>query len=407
MIQDAAQQAFAALLLDRDVFEVISHEGGSTEVHRTSSRERVGVVEGPLFALLRESGAGSDVIEVTLKHGHRLLAGPLHDGRIVLRLLKISQAADVTVAALEADSVLPPGIGAEMQAALLQGAGVLVVGPSRVGRQRTAVAVMRAVAPLLRVVGVTDSSSLVDIALKGRPIEHRASAAVALGADALFALELSVRDLASLARARPSVPLLASIDIATAEALNSALDAAGVSLLAVATNVAVVGFSPQGRPRLVELHGPTRHVDAPTSGAAPMRSHEPHHEAVVPVRALGGPTAAVYSDDPVMHAPPEAWADIGPHDDPGWELAASALSSPPTRALHDQVRAASSFDAALVKLRDSAARAPAFTPRQPSAHPQAATLRAAKADPFGGLTFEPPVSGDATETVDGSDEDPT
>ena len=57
------------------------------------------LIEGPLFALLRELGAEDGLVHVRLVEGHTLTAGPLAGGRIALR-----------VAALFAQAGLPAGL---------------------------------------------------------------------------------------------------------------------------------------------------------------------------------------------------------------------------------------------------------------------------------------------------------
>jgi hypothetical protein len=103
---------------------------------------------------------------------------------------------------------------------------------------------------------------------------------------------------------------------------------------------------------------------------------------------------------PPLDALPSSWASNAPDDDPGWELGDpvppedAMTPSGPVSASTSTNAPKGSFDAALAKQK---AR-PSFAPRAPATHPQAASLRgrdAKGADPFGGLTFEPPPGGPA------------
>ena len=88
-IDDAVDAVLGALLRDRDVTEVHCLEGGFLQVIRRGRRERIdAVLEGPLFALLREEGGEEGVIRRRLRGGHRLIAGPCIDGRQALRVVK-------------------------------------------------------------------------------------------------------------------------------------------------------------------------------------------------------------------------------------------------------------------------------------------------------------------------------
>ena len=71
-IAEAVAASFGALLADRDVAEIGSLEGGSVDVLRRGRRQRLDVIlEGPLFALLREAGALTAVLTMRLPHGPR------------------------------------------------------------------------------------------------------------------------------------------------------------------------------------------------------------------------------------------------------------------------------------------------------------------------------------------------
>jgi len=250
---------------------------------------------------------------------------------------------------------------------------------------------VRAIGTQLRVVALGD-----DVPAGAWPaplVEHivdRARVACALGADVLFALDVSAVDAVALATAALPVPLVLGVAVSAMESLLAALD--GTSIRALCGIAAVVAFDGEGRPRLVELHGdsgggsaadspvitpvasptttttiplmPTP-VSMPTSPTTSMRS-----TSSLPSPSMPPVTARLSESD----APPADWASVDIDDDPGWELGnLSSSSSPPL--------APGSFDAAL----KAAAARPTFSPRPPPMHPQASTLRGT-----GGLTLEPP-----------------
>ncbi|HEY4223654.1 MAG TPA: hypothetical protein VGO62_19995, partial [Myxococcota bacterium] len=196
-VDAAVAAAVGALLLDKDVSELAALEGGFVEVLRRGRRERLAaLLDGPLFALLRDELASSSStstngsIDRMLAGGHRLIAGVLVDGRIALRIDK-KPVLDASLERLLEEGVLPPGVGAELTTAVLEGAGVLVLGPARAARQRVLVAVVRALQGKLALFGVTDSlASLLPVPATnttGAPdlIVARGRDAIALGADAL------------------------------------------------------------------------------------------------------------------------------------------------------------------------------------------------------------------------------
>jgi hypothetical protein len=407
----AVEAAFGAALADADVSEAGAVEGGLVDVVRRGRRERLQLLaQGPLFLLLRERGAEVDVINVRLPGGLELCAAPLVDGRVAVSVRK-PVAAQARVERLVDEGLLPAGVDAELVAAVHEGRGIAVVGPSRSGRVRLASAIARAVSTTLRCTSLGDE---VPAGCQPAPaVPHlvaRARTAVSLGADVVVGVELSVREAVDLATSTPGAPLVASIvapsvDVVTA-AVGDKLFAASFPL------VAVVGFSPDGRARLLELHGGSPAEGAPASTAStaavtvPATSVSPGAApnaaacstvasslnasagaaSAAGARARGAPEpgAAATVDAPVAlgEAPPADWASADADDDPGWELgslASGGASLPPSSA---------SFDAALV----AAAKRPSFAPRAPSAHPAMHTLRGT-----GGLTFEPPGGGAADD----------
>jgi hypothetical protein len=404
-LQQAVQAAVGATLDDKDVTAIDAVEGGLLEVVRRGRRERLQVVvEGPLFALLRERGAELDVVNATLAGGARLVAAPLADGRIAVAVHKAAPT-DVRFEHLVEEGLLPPGIGEELVAAVLEGQGVAVVGPARTGRVRIAAAVARALASVVRCAALG-----VDVPAGCRPapgIAHlvaRARTAVALGADVVIGLDLTVREAADLAANTPGAPVVAAIAAPSVPVL---VGAAGDKVLpALFPLIAVVGFTPDGRPRLLELHGgqgtagsaPSTPATATTTTATtttsavaltatstgPTTTAQPA-TAPLPAPVSRAMPAAVPpvappllpGDEVVLgEAPPADWASADADDDPGWELGSLAADGEPP--------VPGSFDAALAV----AARRPSFTPRSPSAHPSMHALRGT-----GGLTFEPPPGG--------------
>ncbi len=366
----AVDAAVSSLLVDKDISEVAAVEGGLIEVVRRGRRERLqALLEGPLFSLLRERCEHAPY-GARLPGGVRLVAASLVDGRIALSLQKPAPS-DARLEHLVEEAVLPAGVDGELVAAVLEGGGVAVLGPARAARARVVVAVARALSPLLRIVSLSDD---LPAGCMPRPVgddvDARAATAVLLGADVLVALELTPAEACALARAALPVPVVAAVACASMAALQSAFGALSVrSLFALS---AVLGLAPDGRPRLVELHGAAGEPMPPSAIAAPPIAAAPARTRVEPSNATpAAPTVAQTIDViPVLaDAPPAEWASSDVDDDPGWELG-SLSGAPP---------AAGSFDAAL----QAVSKRPGFTPRPPSAHPQ--FLKGT-----GGLTFEPP-----------------
>jgi hypothetical protein len=395
----AVAAALGPLVGDKDTSQVDLVEGGLPEIVRRGRRERLSaLVEGPLFEIVRESGAATALVKAALPGGVHVVAGPLADGRVAL------------------SGVLPAGVDVELLAAVLVGHGLIVAGPARAARDRLAVAVAVAACARVRVVAIGP-----DVPARALPapvaddVVARARAAVELGADVLFALDLPPASLAALLTEPLAVPLVATTPAASMEGLMSRLS--GLPRAAVGM-VAVCGFDAEGRPRLVELHGdamapasmasttsmatpvmatataslPT----APTVAPAPI-SPSPSPSSA-PLRATSSSPSAVRQPphEPIPDAPieldalPAEWASEDIDDDPGWELgslgASSSASSPPP----------GSFDAAL----QAVAKRPTFAPKSPPLHPQAAALRGT-----GGLTFEPPLARSGADVA--TDDDPS
>lgn len=382
----AVDDAVGALVADKDVVDVAAVEGGLVEVVRRGKRERMQtLLEGPLFALVRERmGDPARTTSWRLKQRAVLTALPLVDGRVALRVQK-APPSDAQLAHLVEEGVVPGGVDGEFVAAVLEGGGVGFVGPARAAHRRVAVAVARALSPLVRVACLSDDPIAgclppVDVGVDGGGAVARARAAVAAGADVVVALGVDVDDAVALCDAALPVPLIASIDVASVAALEARFGARKTrALFAI---VAVVGFAPDGRPRLVELHGgvadaaPAVALAAPTSAAATTTAPSappPTPQAAPSTTTRAAPAAPLGEVPPLGDAPPADWASDDVDDDPGWEL--GSLADPLKPA------APGSFEAAL----QQQAKRPVFTPRPPPAHPQTASLKGT-----GGLTFEPP-----------------
>ncbi|MBI1948339.1 MAG: hypothetical protein HYS27_21810 [Deltaproteobacteria bacterium] len=376
-LEDAVEAALGALVRDRDVTEVHCLEGGMLHVVRRGRRERLdAVLEGPLFGLVRDAGAERALITRRLRGGHRLVAGACADGRLAVRVAK-APTLDAELVALVDEQLLPPGLPDELVAAAAMG-GLLVLGPARAGRQRVACAVARAAQRTLAFASVVDATEQLFPAPTAADVVARVRAADALGFDALFALELDADECARLVRAPLTLPLVASVRAASVEALTQALGGAPIG--ALATLACVIGLGPDGRPRLLEVHGS---VEGGTHGEATADAPAEAPRA----RAARSHADATADDElPPLAALPSAWASTAPDVDPGWELAGlpdDATAAGPSGPPLPTAPTAGSFDAALAR---QAAR-PSFQPRAPKPHPQASTL---KGNPFGGLTFEPP-----------------
>lgn len=399
-VDDAVAAALGALLLDRDISEVQCLEGGLLQVIRRGRRERLeALLEGPLFELLREEGGDRGLHACRLRGGHRLVVAPCADGRQALRIIK-APALDVELEALVEEQLLPPGLPEELLAAAALG-GVLVLGPSRAGRQRVAAAVARGAQRLLSFASLTEATLALFPLPAGDDVAARARAADALGFDALFALELDGSDCARLLGASVGLPVVASVRSTSMDGLSHALGGATAS--ALAPLCCVVAAAPDGRPRLFEVHGSVEGAGADdTAPQAPARPH--------PARGLAlGPGAGFEDADsegePPLAELPTAWASDAPDDDPGWELAGLPADAPLPASPAPAPPSPGSFDAALA--RQSPGR-PGFQPRPPRPHPQAASLRG-PGNPFGGLTFEPPAAPPGVAGADadgGPDEEP-
>ena len=380
----ATAAALGALLLDKDVSGVDVVEGGLPELVRRGRRERLQLlVEGPLFAVLRERGADNALFEVDLPGGVHLAAGPLLDGRVAVSVRRAAPT-DVNLSDLVEEGLVPVGVPDELVAALHLGLGLVVLGPASSARTRLSVAVARAVSKQLRVMALgTDvpAQSVPAPRVAGDDdLVTRARAASALGADVLYAHAVTVVELASLLRASLPVPLLASVAVSNMALLREGLGTLSPLTVGLA---AVVGFDPEGCPRLLELHG-----DSGASSSSPSSS--------LPSSSSSSTLSSV-DDDTVApdDAPPAEWASQDIDDDPGWELGPvqSPSSLPSLLPASTSPPAPGSFDAAL----QSVARRPSYTPRAPAPHPQHSALRGT-----GGLTFEAPG---ASVVDDGSGDD--
>jgi hypothetical protein len=293
---------------------------------------------------------------------------------------------DVNLSDLVEEGLVPVGVPDELVAALHLGLGLVVLGPASSARTRLSVAVARAVSKQLRVMALgTDvpAQSVPAPRVAGDDdLVARARAASALGADVLYAHAVTVVELASLLRASLPVPLLASVAVSNMALLREGLGTLSPLTVGLA---AVVGFDPEGCPRLLELHGDSGASSSSPSSSLPSSS------------SSSSSTLSSVDDDTVApdDAPPAEWASQDIDDDPGWELGPvqSPSSLPSLLPASTSPPAPGSFDAAL----QSVARRPSYTPRAPAPHPQHSALRGT-----GGLTFEAP--GGAVMD-DGSDDD--
>lgn len=458
-IADAISSGLGALLADKDVSEIASLEGSFVEVRRRGRRERLDVmIEGPLFALLRDAGAERGVVRMrtagTQSGGvhtgaHDVVAGPLADGRIALRIVKTG-APEATFESLVEEGVLPPGVDLELRAAVLEGAGVIVAGPARAARKRVVGAIVRALAERLSFFGATDSlASLVAVPLeKGAPVVDKAKAAAALGCDVIAALDISPHTAVTLARAELGVPFVVSIAAPSWDGIEAAFDDARMHVSAFAGTTAIIGHGPDGAARLAELRGPMRAEgmnDAPSSAPNPTaRGSAANTSATLASRGLPSSTPSPAAspspsssmrdvaapaevsglrarpsfasassasslssmrdarsqegaplDDalPPLAALPAAWASDAPDDDPGWELGEpppAGGDDPPSTSPSMPTSATNASGAPKGSFDAALAAAgkgkPSFAPRAPKPHPQTAQLRGA---PMGGAGGDP------------------
>ena len=393
-LTEAVGRALDALLADRDVSAIRADASGLFEVVRRGRREPLDArLDAALFEALSEGmralAPGGGPLALAWQ-GHRLTTFAAGD-RVVLFVEK-APALGVTLADLEEEGLLPPGLAEELVALLLEGHGLLVVGPARSGRDRLAVAAARAAASCLTVAELSGRSAewLAEVPLPSGDLGARLETARGFGVDVGLCLGVTLDEVAALA-ARPSgLALVASVTCASAAQLNAAAASSGARAVldAVAGQVCVLGYAPDGRARLLEHHVPahaaTQAVEAaPAAVAAPSRpTPRPAPAPALPHAALP-PLEGLPPLEPLAPGPPTGWASSSPDDDPGWELSDGAppaqVDEPPaTRPAAD-----SEFDRVLADVRGR----PSFTPRPPDMHPQARRLQG---DPFGGLTFEPP-----------------
>ncbi|MDP2339720.1 MAG: hypothetical protein Q8O67_02080 [Deltaproteobacteria bacterium] len=376
VVAAAVDAAVSSLLVDKDVTEIAAVEGGLIEVVRRGRRERLQVlVEGELFALLRERCGGGPHL-ARLSGGVRLVAAVLVDGRIALSLSKPAPT-DARLEHLVEEGVLPAGVDGELLAAVLEGGGVAVIGPARAARARVVVAVARALSPLLRIVSLSEDVPVGCVpGPAGVDVEARAATAVLLGADVLVALDLTPAEACALARAVLPVPVVAAVRCASMAALQSAFGELSVRGLFALS--AVLGLAPDGRPRLVEIHGAAGEAMPPSAIAvAPTTTTTTVEPSGAVTRRSDPPSTTTTIDVPALpDAPPADWASSSADDDPGWELGSMTGEPAP----------AGSFDAAL----QAASKRPAYTPRPPPAHPQTPFLKGT-----GGLTLDPPEAAGA------------
>ena len=392
----AVDAALSSLLADKDVSEVGAVEGGLIEVMRRGRRERLPtLLEGPLFALLRERG---DLPYVAcLAGGVRIVVAALVDGRLALSVAKPAPT-DARLEHLVEEGVLPAGVDGELVAAVLEGGGVGVLGPARSARARIVVAVVRTLSPLLRMVSLSPEVPTGCLPSPvGVDLAARAQTALLLGADVLVSLDLSAADACALAKAGLPVPVLAAVRVSSMAALQAAFALHGdISVRSVFALSAVVGLAPDGRPRLVELHGAAAEPVAPAAIAPAsqplspsLATHEERHRDVMrsePAPPRRGERMMATSTIDVLpalaDAPPADWASSDANDDPGWELGPLSTEAPTP----------GSFEAAL----QVAAQKAGTTPRPASAHPQALSMgqQTFSSTPSlkgtGGLTLEPP-----------------
>ncbi len=394
-LHEAFASALGLLLDDKDVASVDVVEGGLPEVVRRGRRERLHVlVEGPLFQVLRERGVTEQPLSTRLTGpggGAVVVAAPLRDGRIAVSVRR-PEPTDALLSLIVEEGVIPAGVDDELVAAVWQGTGVIVLGPARAARHRVAIAIARAVGTQLRIVALGD-----DVPAGGWPAPHvgdiveRAQIACALGADVLFALDVSAAEAVRLQHAALPVPLVLGVAVSSMENLLAALN--GTSLRALCGLAAVIAWDGEGRPRLVELHGDSASPD--TAPALQVQSVAASLTPTTPV-PFSAPTSsttsmrAPISSVPSLASlrlddgPPAHWASADIDDDPGWELGPLGDTVPATLSAATVRPAPGSFDAAL----KAAAAKPTFSPRPPPMHPQTSALRGT-----GGLTLEPPGGG--------------
>jgi hypothetical protein len=344
-------------------------------------------------------------------------------------------------------------ISADMATRLAQriraGEGVLVVGNPRGIRIRLAGALARLAAETFRTVQVDDGplwEKLRPLPLKSdSAMAERVEAALAVGMEVFFDPSLSRTTLERTYHSAPGITLIGAVDAPNEHALFAQLGgsqkSAGESipwpqaLLGLATAVVQVGFDPSGFPTVAALRtiddrgDPQGAVFSPgnppvgVQGVQRPAPPPPAAASALPtssLRVAPQPTAASAVDvyaaaqevaaGPPPLAPPSGWSpgkdDLGP----GWELGDVPTDLENDVPIPEGIEALAqdddddvdpegdedvlngveptAFDGALERARQNAK--PSFMPHPPPVHPQTRHLQA---DPFGGLTLEPPSTG--------------
>lgn len=414
----AIEDALAGLWHDRDVERIWVDRQGGVRLRRRGKREDLAVrwPEELWQALDRSQpdeprGDASTLTRVLDFAPHRAVLG-LDGGRVTRFFLEKAPSLPGSIHELEEQDLCSQGLVAELVGALLAGESVLLLGVATFLVDRMVWSTADAASTHCEVVACTPPPPAwrLPAGAAGGDLWARGRAALTLGAEVLVATGLAADDLAQWMSEVPAAATLVGARVSSPAMLEEG--GALAPLRHRFGRICVCAYDAAGRPRVVALAADR------VAHPAPVPDLRPQAGASAPLAATpqGRPPpstpraeapAPAWDALPPLEAlppgPPPAWTSHAPDDDPGWELAevgrTGDVGSDDAEALGV---------GAFAQVLADVARRPSFTPKPPPPHPQARRLRA---DPFGGLTLEPPRDPVAPSRADdaaapGDDGDP-
>jgi hypothetical protein len=439
----ALEEALEVLLDDVDVSDILLLEVGPVGVVRRGRQESLTIdVDRSLFKTLKEALGEKMRLGFRLEDGHLVhvlssTGGTQGLGLTVQKRLKSLPALDTLVE----EELLSEAFAETLKMGIRAGEGVLVLGHGRGTRVRLAGALARYAGTFFRTAQVDDGprwEGMRELPFSGdTATAERIDAARAMGVEVFYDPEMHRTGLDRHYATASGIIVIGAVDAPNLGALFSGLDGQGGdlqalsslpdSIAALAGLVVQVGFTPAGFPTVVahapQVVGPDIAPRAPRVDAAPLAAAPafafsasppppatlpgptPAQSAVAQYAAPPPPTPDVAAGPPPL-APPSGWS-AGPEDlGPGWELgdvptdlendipipegiealAAAGEGFGPQDDPPQGGARGGAFEEVLEKNRT--ASRPSFMPHPPPVHPQ---MRDLQADPFGGLTLEPPV----------------
>jgi hypothetical protein len=450
-LASALTEAMGSLLADADVSELWVVEQGAPLCTRRGKKETLPVeIERNIFKLLKEALGERPSLRFRLADGHVvqvLASAGRNQGlgfNVEMRPSRLSTLSD-----LVEEDLVSASLATELADFIRRGEGVIVVGQPRGIRIRLAGALAQIAAGLFRTTQVDDGPLWeglrpLPLDLQAAPAE-RVAAARAVGVETFFDPNLTRAGLEKTYDSTTGLMVIGALDTPNLRALFGQLGVTWKSgqdlipwphaLVGVASAAIQVGFDNAGFPAVVDhlfLEGgrPLGATQMAPQAAAPRAMPSPvlpssPPVATVPALSPGSSAVQVYAPEPEVEAgppplaPPSGWSpgkeDLGP----GWELGDVptdlendipipegiedlAAEHPDDQnddddeVAYDDESLASpgavgqspGFEGALERARRD--QKPTFVPHPPPVHPQTHKLQA---DPFGGLTLEPPSAG--------------